>query len=182
MTQHRDSPCKIFISYAHSDIELISPELKRLDELGLSYWLDKGISLGYEWREEVEQAISRSDVFLFFVSNNSVVSNQCLKELNFAESRDKKIFPVFLEETNLPLGVEMTIGNTHSIWKQAPDKVLYQAPGMDESCACNQCPYMRLNTLDKLYLALRDLSSQVEVDEPIRVRALVPIERMLSLS
>lgn len=73
-------------------------------------------------------------------------------------------------------------GVFHSILKQAPGKVLYQAPGMDESCACNQCPYMRLNTLEKLYLALRDLSPQVEVKESIRVKALVPIERMLSLS
>ena len=73
-------------------------------------------------------------------------------------------------------------GVFHSILKQAPGKVLYQAPGMDESCACNQCPYMRLNTLEKLYLALRDLSPQVEVKEPIRAKAQVPIERMLSLS
>ena len=63
-----------------------------------------------------------------------------------------------------------------------PDKKLIQAPGADESCACNQCPFMRLNTLEKLYLALRDLEPQVEVPEPIRVRALRPIELMLELS
>jgi len=53
---------------------------------------------------------------------------------------------------------------------------------MDESCACNQCPFMRLNTLEKLYLALRDLEPRVEVPEPTRVAALRPIERMLELS
>ena len=73
-------------------------------------------------------------------------------------------------------------GVFHSIWRQAPKKVLIQAPGMDESCACNQCPFMRLNTLEKLYLALRDLEPQVEVPEDIRVRALRPIEKMLELS
>ncbi|MCP5040023.1 MAG: quinolinate synthase NadA, partial [bacterium] len=73
-------------------------------------------------------------------------------------------------------------GVFHSIWQQSPDKVLIQAPGLDESCACNRCPYMRLNTLEKLYLCLRDLSPQVEVKEPVRQRALVPIERMLALS
>jgi quinolinate synthase len=41
---------------------------------------------------------------------------------------------------------------------------------------------MRLNTLEKLYLALRDLTPQVEVKEPVRARAQVPIERMLELS
>jgi len=73
-------------------------------------------------------------------------------------------------------------GVFHQIQQKAPEKTLLQAPGIDESCACNRCPFMRLNTLEKLYLALRDLRPVVEVPEPIRSRALVPIERMLELS
>ncbi len=73
-------------------------------------------------------------------------------------------------------------GVFHEIWKRAPEKQLIQAPGMDESCACNQCPYMRLNTLEKLYLCLRDLAPEVTVPEPVRLGALRPIERMLELS
>jgi quinolinate synthase len=73
-------------------------------------------------------------------------------------------------------------GVFHSILKQVPQKKLIQAPGTDESCACNQCPYMRLNTLEKLYLCLRDLKPEVTVPEEIRVRALEPIELMLKLS
>jgi quinolinate synthase len=61
-------------------------------------------------------------------------------------------------------------------------KLLLQAPAADESCACNRCPYMRLNSLEKLYLCLRDLAPEVTVPEPIRVRALRPIEKMLELS
>ena len=87
-----------------------------------------------------------------------------------------------VETPDIPSIVATEDGVFHSIWQQAKDKVLYQAPGMDESCACNQCPYMRMNTLEKLYLALRDLTSQVEVEESIRAKAQVPIERMLSLS
>ena len=73
-------------------------------------------------------------------------------------------------------------GVFHQILQQAPDKQLIQAPGMDESCSCNQCPYMRLNTLEKLYLCLRDLEPEVTVPEDIRLGALRPIERMLELS
>ena len=73
-------------------------------------------------------------------------------------------------------------GVFHSIAQKAPHKTLLQAPGMDESCACNRCPFMRLNTLEKLYLSLRDLKPQVDVPEPIRTRALKPIELMLELS
>ncbi len=61
-------------------------------------------------------------------------------------------------------------------------KTLIQAPGMDESCACNRCPFMRLNTLEKLYLCLRDLKPEITVPEETRLRALEPIERMLELS
>jgi quinolinate synthase len=73
-------------------------------------------------------------------------------------------------------------GVFHQIGQKAPEKTLIQAPGIDESCACNQCPYMRLNTLEKLYLCLRDLEPEVTVPEQTRVAALRPIERMLELS
>lgn len=73
-------------------------------------------------------------------------------------------------------------GVFHSIMKQCPEKVLIQAPGMDESCECNRCPYMRLNTLEKLYRCLRDDGPQVTVPEELAKKALRPIERMLELS
>jgi quinolinate synthase len=73
-------------------------------------------------------------------------------------------------------------GVFHKIRELAPDKELIQAPGIDESCACNRCPYMRLNTLEKLYLCLRDLQPEVIVPDDLRVKALRPIERMLELS
>ncbi len=73
-------------------------------------------------------------------------------------------------------------GVFHQIRVRAPGKTLLQAPGMDESCACNRCPFMRLNTLEKLYLCLRDLTPEVTVPEATRVRALAPIEKMLELS
>ena len=73
-------------------------------------------------------------------------------------------------------------GVFHQIRKRVPEKELIQVPGMDESCACNRCPYMRLNTLEKLYLCLRDLEPAIELDEDIRQRALRPLERMLELS
>jgi quinolinate synthase len=73
-------------------------------------------------------------------------------------------------------------GVFHQILERAPDKQLIQAPGMDESCACNRCPFMRLNTLEKLYLCLRDLAPEVTVPEATRLRALRPIQKMLELS
>jgi len=73
-------------------------------------------------------------------------------------------------------------GVFHAIQKRVPGKKLFQAPGLDESCACNRCPYMRLNTLEKLYLCLKNDGPRVTVPEELARQARVPIERMLALS
>jgi quinolinate synthase len=73
-------------------------------------------------------------------------------------------------------------GIMHKMAQAAPGKTLIAAPPEDESCSCNVCPFMKKNTLEKLYLALRDLKPQVDVPEPVRVRALKPIQRMLDMS
>jgi quinolinate synthase len=73
-------------------------------------------------------------------------------------------------------------GILHKMAQEAPGKTLIPAPPEDESCACNMCPHMRRNTLEKLYLCLRDLAPRIELPEALRARALVPIERMLTLS
>ncbi|MCA9552102.1 MAG: quinolinate synthase NadA, partial [Myxococcales bacterium] len=52
----------------------------------------------------------------------------------------------------------------------------------DSACACNECPHMKLNTLEKLYLSMKLKSPRLEMDEALRVKALAPIQRMLDWS
>jgi quinolinate synthase len=73
-------------------------------------------------------------------------------------------------------------GILHKMQQAAPAKTLIAAPPEDESCGCNTCPFMRKNTLEKLYSCLRDLAPQVDVPEPVRTKALRPIQRMLEMS
>lgn len=73
-------------------------------------------------------------------------------------------------------------GILHKMQMAAPGKELIAAPPEDETCACNVCPHMKRNTMEKLYLCMRDLSPQVDVPEAIRVKALAPIQRMLEMS
>jgi quinolinate synthase len=73
-------------------------------------------------------------------------------------------------------------GILHRMQQAAPGKTLIAAPPEDETCSCNLCPHMRRNTLEKLYLCMRDLSPQVDVPEATRIRALAPIQRMLEMS
>jgi quinolinate synthase len=73
-------------------------------------------------------------------------------------------------------------GVLHQMRREAPDKTFIPAPPEDESCACNQCPHMRRNTLEKLYLSLRDLKPTIEMDETLRLAAKRPIDKMLEMS
>ena len=73
-------------------------------------------------------------------------------------------------------------GILHKMQQAAPAKLLIPAPPEDETCACNMCPHMKRNTLEKLYLCMRDLTPQIDVPEAVRVRALRPIQRMLEMS
>ena len=72
-------------------------------------------------------------------------------------------------------------GIIHQMKKVAPDKHFIPAPSTG-NCACNECPHMRLNTLEKLYLAMKNRSPVVTVPEEIRLRALRSIHRMLEMS
>lgn len=73
-------------------------------------------------------------------------------------------------------------GIIHQMKKAAGSKTFIPAPPEEDSCSCNECPYMKLNTMEKLYLCMENKFPQIEIDEEIRKRALLPIERMLEMS
>ena len=92
------------------------------------------------------------------------------KLLNHTESSAADTFIVLTEP-----------GILHQMKQRTPEKTLIDVPGVD-GCSCNACPYMRLNTLQKLHDCLDTLEPAIELDETLRQRALEPIERMLALS
>lgn len=70
----------------------------------------------------------------------------------------------------------------HQMERALPGKTFIGAPGADGNCNCNICPYMALNTLEKLYLALRDLTPQVHIEEGLRLQAKRSLDRMLDMA
>ena len=95
--------------------------------------------------------------------------------LSHAQKSEKKQFIVVTES-----------GILHEMQKSCPDKEFIPAPPETNdgnvSCDCNECNYMRLNTLEKVYNCLRHEYPQIEVDAAIAEKAIKPIERMLDLS
>lgn len=73
-------------------------------------------------------------------------------------------------------------GILHEMQKQCPQKTFIPAPPDDSTCACNECNFMRLNTLQKLYDCLKNESPEIVVDPEIAEKAVRPIRRMLEIS
>ena len=95
--------------------------------------------------------------------------------LNYAQQSDKKQFIVATEA-----------GILHEMQRTCPDKEFIPVPPeISESgleCSCNECNYMKLNTLEKVYNCLKNMSPQIEIDPEIAKEAVKPINRMLELS
>ena len=109
---------------------------------------------------ECEEAVLRHADFIGSTSNIR----------RFARESEKDTFIVATEE-----------GILHQMRKDNPEKTFIPAPP-ESGCACNQCPHMRLNTIEKLYLCLEHEAPEITMDEDVRRRALRPIERMLEMS
>jgi quinolinate synthase len=90
--------------------------------------------------------------------------------LNFVQLSPAEKFIVATEE-----------GIIHQMQIKAPGKTYIPAPP-NGTCSCNECPYMKLNTMEKLYLCMRDQKPEIILDEDLRLKALKPIQRMLELS
>jgi quinolinate synthase len=70
----------------------------------------------------------------------------------------------------------------HQMEKALPEKTFIGAPGADGNCNCNICPYMALNTMEKLYAALRDLEPRIEIEETLRLKAKASLDKMLEMA
>jgi|TARA_B100000315_G_C14593761_1_gene597472 TolB-like protein len=107
----------IFVSYAHVDADIVFPEMVQLSEQNFHVWYDDGIHPGAQWRQEIADAILHSSSFIYFVTPRSVVSQDCLKEVNFALDSRKRIIVIHLEDTKLPAGVQLALSDIQAILK-----------------------------------------------------------------
>lgn len=73
-------------------------------------------------------------------------------------------------------------GILHEMQKKCPQKIFIPAPPNDSTCACNECSFMRLNTMEKLYNCLKYEFPEIEVDSEVAKKAVLPIKRMLDIS
>ncbi len=107
----------IFISYSHKDNALVFPVIEKLAENGFRVWYDEGIDPGSEWPETIAEHLSKAYCVIAFISNNSINSNECKREISFALRKKINFISIFLEPTELSPGMEMQLSAYQAIIK-----------------------------------------------------------------
>lgn len=105
----------IFVSYAHKNSDIVFEHIKKLHDAGFRIWYDEGIDPGTDWSDEIALALNNAACFLVFMSPEAANSHNVKKEIVFAVSKKKHMVCVYIAETELPLGLEMQLGNIQGI-------------------------------------------------------------------
>jgi tetratricopeptide (TPR) repeat protein len=115
---YRGDESYVFVCYAHKDSGRVYDDLTQLHENGINIWYDEGIPAGSSWRGEIAGAIQGASRLLFFISEASLVSSHCLREVDFAISHDVEILPVYLEDLALPGELELVLNRVHALYRE----------------------------------------------------------------
>jgi len=118
ITAYKGNEPFIFVSYSHSDQLIVYKLIKQLHLDGFHIWYDEGLEPGTDWIDNTAMAIINSSCILAFVSPKAIGLHNVRNELNFALSRKKTVVCVFLEDTKLPLGLEMQLGSQIGLYYQ----------------------------------------------------------------
>lgn len=121
----------IFISYAHKDSEIVYEEITELHESGYKIWYDEGIEASNEWPEEIANAVIGCAVFVVFISPRSTSSVNCRNEINLALNENKPFLAIHLEESDLPPGLRLRMGDLQAIlrYRLTRDRYLKKVNG-----------------------------------------------------
>ena len=107
----------IFVSYCHKDRAYVFPIIEHLAKDGYRIWYDEGIEPGTEWPEIIAKHLNGAAICIAFVTENSLNSHNCRREINFALLKRKYFISVILEPVQMSLGMEMQLSSAQSIIK-----------------------------------------------------------------
>ena len=142
----------VFVSYSHADDREVYAEIRWLQDQGINVWYDAaGIGAGAEWNDEIARAIKGTVCFLYFITPASVRSEHCRRELNFAQSKEKRVLSVHLKETEVPDGLRLSLENRQAVFiyrmtRADYEQALLQALSIDQLA---QATAAHLSKLDR---------------------------------
>ncbi len=134
---YKGSEPYIFVSYSHVDREEVLKDIIWMVGLGYRVWYDEGIEFGQDFPTELAIAIKNCSQFIIYISPNSVISKYVNREFDYANFLGFKVFPVYLEHTELPERLEFLMSTTHRLYRfRYPwqDFCEYYEKGIYEQC------------------------------------------------
>jgi len=114
----------VFVCYAHKDSAVVYADLVQLRDSGVNIWYDEGIPAGTGWRGEIAGAIKGAQKFIFYVSEASLKSSHCLREVDYALSHELEIIPVYLESCVLPTELEFALNRVQALFRHQDDRFM----------------------------------------------------------
>jgi tetratricopeptide (TPR) repeat protein len=114
---YRGTDTYLFVCYAHKDAESVYADMGEINEHGINLWYDEGITAGSSWRGEIAAAIKGAQKLIFFISESSLDSSHCLREVDYALNNDIEIVPVYLDDSSLPGELELVLNRVHALFR-----------------------------------------------------------------
>ena len=114
-TPYRGNEPFIFVSYSHIRIDDAMDIICKMQSDGFRVWYDEGIDPGSEFSDDIASQVKSCEVFIALLSNEYLASSFCIDELSYARTKGKKILMIYLENIQLPDGLEMRVGRFQAI-------------------------------------------------------------------
>lgn len=116
MNAYKGKEPYVFISYAHVDRDVVEKIIIGLKKNMCRVWYDEGLTPGESWNDDLAEHLKNAEIVIVILTHASVVSQYVKTEINYAISKQKKILPVFLEEIDLPAGLEMMLSSVQHLF------------------------------------------------------------------
>lgn len=153
----------IFVSYSHRDVEKVYPILDALYDRKYRLWYDESCETGNDFRNELRQRIEGSEAVLLFVSESSMSSPFCGMEIIVARENDKRLYPIYLDNTTIPPAFQILLANTHHSTSDNMDKLIKSMIRDLPAVAMD-----RLTTEGNVLMKCEDNGKTIEVDDGIK--------------
>ena len=162
MPYNGDEPF-IFISYSHADSKIVYPIVEKLLGDGYRVWYDEGIPLASIWETVILDKLDKCKYFIFFVSANSCKSKWCQRELKIAKEKDKKIAPIYLEDTVLTDVIYTILNKLQAILKFKYDDESNFYTNLYEQEEFNQFRLSDFEIVDGVLVKYKGKSTEVTI-------------------
>lgn len=155
----------LFVSYSHYDCGVVYPILDMLNDKKYRIWYDESCENGNDFRDELRERIEKAEAVILFVSKNSMLSPYCGMEIIVARENGKRLYPIYLDDSEIPPAFSILLSNTHHSTTHDTDKLI--------RTMLRDLPAAAMDRLTKddngVLKKCEDNGKDIEVDSDVRI-------------